>query len=38
MFKNGTYEKGPFYYEEDPVGAIVTHLACNPGITTDHMV
>jgi hypothetical protein len=31
MFKNGTYINGPFYYEEDPVGAVITHVACNPG-------
>ena len=30
MYKNGTYVKGPFYYDEDPVGSVVTYVGCNP--------
>jgi hypothetical protein len=28
---NGTYTDGPFYYDEDPIGTVVTYVACNPG-------
>jgi hypothetical protein len=30
LYKNGTYETGPFYYDEDPINAIITYVACNP--------
>jgi hypothetical protein len=30
LFNNGTYVTGPFYYEDDPVGAVVTYVGCNP--------
>ena len=30
LYKNGTYVTGPFYYDEDPVGSVVTYVGCNP--------
>ena len=28
--KIGNYTTGPFYYDEDPVGSVVTYVGCNP--------
>ena len=29
--KPGTMTKGPFYFEEDPIQASLTHITCTPG-------
>ena len=30
LHKIGNYTTGPFYYDEDPVGSVVTYVGCNP--------
>ena len=34
--KPGTLTKGPFYFNEDPIQASITHVTCTPGI--QHLV
>ena len=35
LYKPGTFENGSsLFYDENPVGAIVTYIACNPDICT----
>ena len=29
--KPGTLTKGPFYFDEDPIQASITHVTCTPG-------
>ena len=29
-FQDGTYEKGPFYYDENPLESVVVYVGCNP--------
>ena len=29
-FKDGTYETGPFYYDESPLESVVVYVGCNP--------
>ena len=29
--KPGTFTKGPFYFDEDPIQASITHITCTPG-------
>ena len=31
--KPGTITKGPFYFDEDPIQASITHITCTPGIS-----
>ena len=28
--KDGTYETGPFYYDENPLESVVVYVGCNP--------
>ena len=30
--KSGSYEKGPFYYDENPLESVVVYVGCNPDI------
>ena len=30
LYDNGTYVKGPFYYEEDPLNTALLYQTCNP--------
>merc|ERR1712012_355687 len=30
LYKDGTYEKGPFYYDENPLESVVVYVGCNP--------
>ena len=29
--KPGTFTEGPFYFDEDPIQASITHITCTPG-------
>ena len=30
LLKDGTYETGPFYYDENPLESVVVYVGCNP--------
>ena len=30
LYNNGTYVKGPFYYEDDPLNSALLYQTCNP--------
>ncbi len=32
----GNFSTGPFFYEEDPLGVLITYLGCTPGTANEH--